>query len=57
MVFLILTKAYLVAYVIKPNLGSKEKNVRQSNQDVHVCGYMVAKYNGENKTYYACVRT
>ena len=30
-----------IAYIVKSNNGSKEKNVIQSNQDVHVCGYMV----------------
>ena len=26
------------AYIVKSSNGSKEKNVIQSNQDVHVCG-------------------
>jgi hypothetical protein len=27
-------------YIVKSNLGSKERWVIQSNQDVHVCGVM-----------------
>jgi hypothetical protein len=26
------------AYIVKLNNGSKEKNIRQLNQDVHMCG-------------------
>ena len=34
------------AYIVRSNNRSKEKNVIQSNQDVHVCGYMVDIYGG-----------
>ena len=37
-------RAYLQC-IIKSNLRSKESFVIQSNQDVHVCGYMVANPN------------
>ena len=34
------------AYIVKSNNGSKESLVIQSNQDVHVWGYMVDIYGG-----------
>jgi hypothetical protein len=33
-------------YIVKSNLRSKESLVIQSNQNVHVCGYMVDIYGG-----------
>ena len=40
-----------IAFIAKSNNGSMEKNVIQSNQDVHVCGYTVDRRI--SKFYYA----